>query len=497
MMLSPKRIGIASLALGLFLIVTSFAIASNQALVSPYPWPPSAGAPWTTAQIGNLHKEIDAILRRPVLRGAHIGLLILQTGNGSVLYSRNGDDEFMPASNFKLLVGSAALAKLGPAFTLKTSITENARDLYLIGGGDVLLSAKDLDSAAVAVAAGGVTQVGNIVTDSSFLDSQAYGYGWSWDDFPYYYAPVVGALGLEDNIIHIYMRPGAAVGDPVQLRIEPATSAVRIDNRMTTGPVNSKDTSDISRSLDDFKTITLTGSYPLGEKESGDIQPAVPDPAAYAGDVLMRALRAHGVAVEGAVTPGFSPAHSNVLWTHASEPLAELLQDFWWPSDNLIGEILLKTLGANNGGPPGNYERGIAAENAYLKSIGLEPATVSITDGSGLSHYDHITPRDLVTILQSDWNSANRNVVIDALPLAGVRGSLKSSYLKSPAEKNVFAKTGSISHVRTISGFIRTRHHGAVTFSFMLDDYMDDDPAAAGKLAQLRGDLFSRIVAAP
>lgn len=497
MMLHRKSLGTISLALGLFLLGMSFALASDQRLVTPYSWAPAAAAAWTTAQRAQLHKDIDAILMRRVLHGAHIGLLVLQTGNGSVLYNRDGDDEFMPASNFKLLVGSAALAKFGPDFTLKTSIAGDGHNLYFRGGGDVLLSAKDLDSAATALAAGGVTQVGNIVTDSSYLDSQAYGYGWSWDDFPYYYAPVVGALGLEDNIIHIYMRPGAAVGDPVGLRIEPATSAVRIDNRMTTGPLKSKDTSDISRSLDDFKTITLTGSYPLGEKESGDIQPAVPDPAAYAGDVLLQALRAHGVAVTGAVVPGSTPATASVLWTHASEPLGELLQDFWWPSDNLVGEILLKTLGANNGGPPGTYERGIAAENAYLKSIGIDPATVSITDGSGLSHYDHITPRDLVTILQSDWKSVNRKVVIDALPLSGVRGSLQSSYLKTAAQKNVFAKTGSISHVRTISGFLRTQHHGAVTFSFMLDDYMDDDPAAAGQLAQLRGDLFSRIIAAP
>ncbi|MFN2528980.1 MAG: D-alanyl-D-alanine carboxypeptidase/D-alanyl-D-alanine-endopeptidase [Candidatus Baltobacteraceae bacterium] len=494
MMLMLRRLLYATVLLSM---ACGVARAADQSLVTPYPLQSVRASAWSTAQTAALSKDIDAIVRRPVLRGAHIGLLLMQTATGSVIYNRNADDEFMPASNFKLLVGSAALAKLGPSFTFKTTIAGDGTNIYLRGGGDVLLTAKDLDAAAAALAAGGMTHVaGNIITDASYFDAQRYGYGWSWDDLPFYYAPVVSALGLEDNIIHIYMRPGAAAGEPVLLRIEPKTAAVHIKNLLVTGPPKSKDTSDISRSFDDWNTITLSGNYPLGEKESGDIFPAVPDPAAYAGDVLLQALRAHGITVEGTVQPGITAAATSVLWTHESEPLAQLLEDFWWPSDNLVGEVLLKTLGAKFRGTPGNDENGIAVENDYLKSIGIDPATVSITDGSGLSHYDHITPRDLTTILQSDWNSANRDVAVNALPLSGVRGTLKSSYLKTAAAKNVYAKTGSISHVRTVSGFIRTQHHGIVTFSFMLDDYMEDPAGAAAKLATLRADLFSRIVTA-
>ena len=487
-----------------FLLVTvclaalrGVAIAADQSLVTPYAVPSPGGAPWTAAQTATLRKGVDALLARPVLRGAHIGFLAMQTDTGAVLYARNADDAFMPASNFKLLVGSAALAKLGTGFTFHTTIASDGGSLYLRGGGDVLLTAKDLDSAAASIAAGGLTHVsGNIVTDAGLFDSQRYGYGWSWDDFPYYYAPPISALGLEDNIIHIYMSPGQTQGSPVRLRIEPQTSAVVVDNHMTTGAAGSKDTSDIVRNFDDFKTITLTGSYPLGEKESGDLVPAVPDPSAYAGDVLLRALRAHGVTVDGTVTAGLTPANAKPVWDHASEPMPQLLEDFWWPSDNLVGEVLLKTLGLGSGAP-GTTEHGITVENAYLKSIGVDPATVSISDGSGLSHYNHITPRALAAILQSDWKSPNRTMVLDALPLSGVRGTLKTSYKGTPAEKNVFAKTGSISHVRTISGFVRTRNHGAVTFSFMLDDYNEDAPKASANLATLRGDLFTRIVTSP
>ncbi len=274
----------------------------------------------------------------------------------------------------------------------------------------------------------------------------------------------------------------------MQLSVAPATQAFKIDNRMTTGPKNSKDTSDIERR--DLDTITLTGSYPLGAKESGDLVPAVPDPERYAGDVFLSALHARGITVGGPTLSGSTPPAARTLWTHSSEKLPLLLADFWYPSDNLMGELLLKALGVAKSGAPGSDASGIEVENDYLRSLRIDPKTVSITDGSGLSQYDRITPHDLWNILQNDWDGPNRELVLDALPVSGVRGTLEGAYKGTPAEKMVFAKTGSISHVRTISGFIRTRRHGAVTFSFMLDDWLEDAPA----LAKVRADVFSRFI---
>jgi D-alanyl-D-alanine carboxypeptidase/D-alanyl-D-alanine-endopeptidase (penicillin-binding protein 4) len=263
---------------------------------------------------------------------------------------------------------------------------------------------------------------------------------------------------------------------------------------MTTGPADSKDTSDLSRVWDKPTTIELTGSYPLGAKESGDLRASVPDPESYAGDVFMRALNAHGITIGNGVKSGKMPATATQLWSHNSEPMPQLLADFWYPSDNLMGELLLKELGVVQAGEPGTDANGRLLEQAYLKSIGVDPLTVTISDGSGLSQYDRISPHDLLTILQADWNSPNRDVVLDALPVAGVRGTLQRAYLKTPAERMVFAKTGSISHVRTISGYVITKTHGPVTFSFMVNQWMDEDqPGGAGRLAQVRADLLSHI----
>jgi D-alanyl-D-alanine carboxypeptidase/D-alanyl-D-alanine-endopeptidase (penicillin-binding protein 4) len=201
----------------------------------------------------------------------------------------------------------------------------------------------------------------------------------------------------------------------------------------------------------------------------------VPNPEAYAGDLLLRELASLSIIVAGGVRDGATPAGAATLWRHQSAQMPELLSDFWLPSDNLMGELFLKELGAAQAGEPGTYANGIAAERKYLGSIGVDPSTVSIFDGSGLSVYDRITPRDLVAILQSDWNGAQRDVVVDALPEAGVRGTLKDSFAGTRLTGSVFAKTGTARHTRALSGFVQTDDHGPVTFSLLINGWLGDD----------------------
>lgn len=470
---------------------------------APLEKPAPGGTAWTGKQIVDLRASIDRILSSPALRGAQVGLLIRDTVRGTILYSQNADRDFMPASNFKLLVGSAALQRLGTNFAFVTNVASDAPaqngvitgNLYLHGGGDAHLTAKDLDDAAAALASQGIKRVdGALVTDASRYDSQRYGYGWSWDDLPYYYAPVVTALELEEGTVHMTFAPAASAGTLATLRVWPQSSAYTIDNELMTGAAGSKDTSDIVRPWDKPSTIQITGDYPLGDKESGEVNPAVPDPESYAGDVFARALQAHGITVTGGVHDGKMPANATKLWTHDSDPMPKLLSEFWYPSDNLMGELFLKELGVVQAGEPGTDDHGAALEDGFLKTIGVDPATVTIGDGSGLSQYDRITPADLVAILQYDWDGPNRDVVLDALPVAGVRGTLDHAYIGTPAERAVFAKTGSISHVRTISGFVRTRTHGAMTFSFLINNWMgEQQPKGAEALAKVRGALFSQL----
>ncbi len=472
-------------------------------LMAAMPRPVSGGSPWTQAEIAAVHQRIDALFKDRALRGAQVGFIAADTARGTLLYSRNADQEFMPASNFKLLVGSAALHVLGPNFSYVTSVLADRAtsggtvtgNIYLRGGGDALLSAADLNAAAASLSAAGVKRVGgDLVADATHDDAQRYGYGWSWDDLPYYYAPVVSALELEDGVVHVNMVPGTSVGAPVILHVDPQSDAFTIENKLQTGARGSEDTSDLVRSWNAPNTIELVGTYPLSAKPSGDIAPSVPDPESYASNVFARALAAHGITLAGHIHDGKTPPHSTVLWSHDSLIMPQLMQRFWYPSDNLMGELLLKELGVALRGEPGSDENGRIAEERYLRFIGVDPATVSINDGSGLSSYDRITPRDLFAILQSDWNSPYRDIIIDALPIAGVRGTLRHQFLGTPAQGHVFAKTGSVSHVRTISGFIQTKTHGVVTFSFLINQWMGDDVrGGAAALARVRGAALSAI----
>lgn len=520
-----RRALLACAALAAASLGAAPALAVDRSLGEDVAKPQAGGAPWTGAQVAALHTDLDAMLGGAAfLRGAHAGVYAIDARNGQILYARNADEAFQPASTFKTLVGSAALQKLGPNWRMTTTLTTDgpirngrlAAPLVLRGGGDPLLSASDLDAAAATLSAAGIREIdGPPVIDNSHFDQQRYGNGWSVDDLPYYYAPVISGMMLEDDVIHLSVIPGNAVGAPAKLSWMPQAGAddapppncpaaaydAHFQDAVTTGPARSKDSVDISRAP--CGVIRVSGSIPLGAK-SDLIDAAIPSPEAYVERVFSAALRTHGVSVAAAPalpqlwlygaptnTTPWPAAGDRVLWSHDSEPLSDVLADMWFPSDNLIAETLLKQIGVDAAGTPGSDANAIAWELGWLKSLGIDTEAISIDDGSGLSGYDRITPRDLVMILKHDWDGPNRDLVLDDLPLAGVRGSLRHSFLGTPAEKHVFGKTGSIAHVATLVGYIATHTHGTVIFAFQVDDFVGSRSA----LADLRGTVLSRFVA--
>lgn len=509
----------AALALALFAAFEP-ASAADRSSLPRLSKPVAAGAPWTPAEVAALRASLDALLAgAPALRGAPAGAIALATRSGAVLYERNADEHFLPASSAKLATGSVALARLGAGFRFTTEVLgtgpvadgELQGDLVLRGGGDPLLAANDLESAASAVANAGIRSVaGTVRTDSSYFAPKRYGDGWSVDDIPFYYMPVVSALSLEENVLHLTVTAGANVGDPAGLRAAPA-SAVHpppaegcpngelgffLVNRATTGARGSRDTADVAR--EPCGAMVVTGEIPLGAPPD-EIDAAVPNPEGYSADVFRAALAARGVRIASpaaAAADGASgryrplDASWSVLWRHDSEPLSELLADFWYPSDNLIGEALLRVLGVARDGPPGTEAAGLALVRETL-AAGVPAHGFELVDGSGLSRYDLATPRALASVLQADWNASYRDVVLDALPVAGVRGSLAHEFAGTPLERRIFAKSGSMTHVSALAGYLATNRHGAVTFAIMVDDWSGD----AAALEELRTRWLSRLAA--
>jgi D-alanyl-D-alanine carboxypeptidase/D-alanyl-D-alanine-endopeptidase (penicillin-binding protein 4) len=514
---SPWLPAIATLLLAVLVVLAGRAEAVDRRLGAGIAKPAPTGAPWTPEEAGRLARDLDALLSgAPTLRGAHVGLFAIDTRSGAVLYARNADDAFQPASTLKLLTGSVALATLGPEYRFRTQALLDAANakLYVHAGGDPLLAAADLNAMAQSVRASGIVALpSGVGIDASDFDSTPYPPGWTWDDFAYDYAPVVSAASVEENVVHLTIAPGAATGAHVLVTAAPPpfghvyngrlfegcplTHEVVLMSLAETSERGSADTLDIGR--ESGGCIAVTGALPLGAEPEA-IDAAVPSPVWYMRELTYFALKMAGIdAIRLEVVAGsaeasdgatMTPADARVVWTHDGEPLSDLLADMWWPSDNLVAELLLKAVGRQARGVPGTTANGVDVERAWLAGIGVDPVSVTIADGSGLSSYDRITPRALAAILQADWNGPFRDIVLDDLPLAGVRGTLAKSFIGSLAERRTFAKTGSFNHTRALAGYLATIRHGAVTFVWNVDDWMGTD----ADLNALRVRVLARLI---
>ncbi len=412
------------------------------------------------------------LFEAPTLHGAQVSAYVISAQTGEVLYARDPDADVVPASTLKLLVGSASLDQLGKDFTFTTTLSTDGTALYLQGTGDPLLRPSDFDAAAHTLSAAGATRFDALVGDDGPVRVDRYPGGWDIDDLPFYYSAPPSALSIDENSVHVLLHPGA-VGAPPTLTFDPAGAPVNIVNEATTGPAKSDDTTSLSVDWSQPNTLILTGSVPADETD-GDIQTNILDPAQATLALAAAALTRGGITFAGPARMGSAPTGARVLWTHHSSPLSQQLSDMWLPSDNLLAESLLGALGNS---PDAALDR----ERTWLRSIGIDPATTTLADGSGLSGYDRITARDLVTILAHDWNGPNRDVVLNALPIAGVRGTLARSFKFPPLQGNIIAKTGTVNHVHTLAGYMETPH-GTYIFALMVNNWMDDGPHATADL---------------
>jgi len=481
-------------------------LAVDRTLGSDVPKPAASGEPWTDAQIAALDANLDLMIAGAhSLRGAHVGVFAVDARDGRVLYQRNPDDLFQPASTLKLVVGSAALEKLGPNFKFHTEAVAGGPvvagtlngALIVHAGGDPFLGVADFDALAQSVAAQGI----RVVRDGVRFDvsryegasNGSYPPGWSWDDLAYGFGAPVNALAFEENAVHLTVTPGTTVDGPARVRSSPLAvvhSFVEdlcshgimpvVVPAVTTAPASAPDTVELIRGP--FGCTQVVGAIPSGATPD-TLDAAVSFPTVYAAEALRDALARAGIRMgqfEPQVPPDLylraAPPGATVLWSHDSEPLRDVVADVWIPSDNLAAEMLLRELGVAGGTLPGTTAGGIAAETAWLKSFGVDTDLMALADGSGLSAYDRITPRALVSVLQRDWAGPLHDTVLDDLPIAGVRGTLRSSYAGTRLERHVFAKTGTLSRAGALAGYLASDKHGAVIFAFSVDEWVGDQP---------------------
>ena len=425
-----------------------------------------------------LSDTLDHILSIPALKGGITGAVVQRVSDGQILYAREADRRLMPASNRKLFTSAAALEVLGDGFTFKTEVLATSKpdadgtlrgDVCLRGVGDSLLSPDDMDEMAKEVAAAGVKRVeGRVIGDGGIFTGGPYGEGWAWDDLPYYYAAQVAGLEVSRGVLAVHVTAGAAVGDPVRVAVDQPTAYLPIVSTAATGDKAAANDCDISRPSG-RNLLVVTGTVPLGGKADGLV--TVDDPACYAATVFKETLERLGVPVSGPAMSGARPDAATVpLGSHTSVPLSLYIARMNKPSDNLLAESLVRTLGAVKG-KAGTYGAGHTVETAFFKTLGLDTGAIDVVDGSGLSRFDLVTPRVVADLLRAMHGKPDWRAYYDSLPIAGVDGSLRNRMKGTAAANNIHAKTGSLGGVSSLSGYVTGSKGDLYVFSLLMNNY--------------------------
>ena len=427
---------------------------------------------------------INAALDTPSLRPGFQGVVVRSLKTNEILYERNADHVFLPASNNKLLTSAAAFGVLLPSFTYHTKLYAHGNlgrdgtlygDLILVGAGDPTLTPADLENLAKQAQSAGVRRVtGHLEYNDTFFDAQPLGESWNWDDEPFDYSAQVSALDCNENVVEITVAPGRKIGAKPAVSVAPTAHYVSLLNTATTVAPSGKTALTITRRRG-LNAITVSGTIPLGSAPNKTTL-TVEEPSRFTTQILADKLRAAHIGINAktfpalpAIPPGAAP-----IAEHDSRPLADLLALMNKPSDNLIAECLLKTVGAvaKGQGTAGTSGTGAQSARAFFRSAGLDVAGLSQSDGSGLSRLNYVSPRTLVALLAMLSSHVDFSVFNASLPIAGVDGTLRNRMKGTAAEKNVHAKTGSLSHVSSLSGYVTTKDGEPLAFSILMNNHL-------------------------
>lgn len=456
----------------------------------------------------SLVRRIEAMLRRSEARRGQWGIEVIRLSDGKVLYTRDAEHLFLPASNMKLFTTAAAVEKLGPEFVFRTTVESAAApdadgrvdDLYLVGRGDPTLGNRVMpdqppppeqaaadavfQKLAEQVAARGVREVsGNLIADDNYFLYEPFSHGWEEEDLQWGYGAPVTALAFNDNSLLLRARPATHAGEGAVVTIEPVADCYQLSNRLMTAVAGRRKQIYIERAPGSNQ-LDIWGEIPL---DAGEERTAISiaNPPRLAGELFRRALEARGVAVRGRVEvhhltrieaattdDPFPKTPSRVLLAeHLSAPLREDIETINKLSQNLHAEMLLRTLGREVK-QYGSLTVGLEVLNEFAAQAGIAPAEVNFTDASGLSRHVLIAPRAVIKLLKFMAASSRFDAFLDSLPVAGVDGTLADRFGGSPVKGRVRAKTGTMDHTNALSGYMDLPSGQRLAFSIIGNSHL-------------------------
>ena len=474
----------------------------------PVPAPPAK-------TVSELQTRISEILAKPELASAMIGVKVVSLDTGRVIFEENAHKLLRPASNMKLYTVAAALDRLSPDYRFVTSVFASMPpdasgvvrgNLTIYGRGDPSIAArfnkgdylKPIDDLAARIVAAGVKRVeGDLVGDETYFIGPKYGSGWTWEDLTWYYGAEVTPLTVNDNALDLFIKPGPAVDSPAVITTGPPDPLLTIVNKVTTSAKGLRRELSIHRGLAD-NTITITGTIPVDDTGyTGGI--GISHPALLFVYLLRTSLAQKGVVITGksrttgevtqppsvdiSATQGTNGASipKHEIAKLESPPFSIIAAQTLKPSQNLYTELILRTLGTMTAPPatmpPLNRTSenlGLEAVKSFLKTVGIRPESLVLDDGSGLSRSDMVTAESTVQLLTFMSKQRYANAFRDALPIAGVDGTLRNRMKGTAAENNLRAKTGSLSSAASLGGYVTTAAGEKLAFTIMVNNYSRD-----------------------
>ena len=448
---------------------------------------------WSSAMATNLQGAVDTIINR-VDPSINMGVVVVDLNTGETLYQKNPTRPFVPASNMKLFSDAAALLALGPDYRFKSQLTTNATALdngvlkgsiYLHLPGDPSLTQNNLDTLLAPLAEWGVTRIeGDVILVSNNRAVNAYAPGRMASDNKYSYGAPVAPLVLDENRLTVTVNPAYRQGDKALVELNNKDDGILINNQAKTAAHATPCGVDLN--MDNDNHLNVRGCVGVGQWA---VQQRIPihNPLRYAQDLVKAHLNTLHIKLDGNVVLGSAPKSTLLLSTHVSKPINQLMADTLKPSDNLYADSLFLHAAAKLYGAPLNWEQAQPIVKNFLQQqTGISLQSAVLTDGSGLSRNDLLTAQQTVGLLRFLHNRFPLAFeYIAALPIAGQDGTLRRRFRKPTEQGLLRAKTGTMTGVMSLSGYLYTANAHTLAFAIFINKTAGTKPAVSGRYRSL------------
>ncbi|MEJ2109228.1 MAG: D-alanyl-D-alanine carboxypeptidase/D-alanyl-D-alanine-endopeptidase [Acidobacteriota bacterium] len=462
-----------------------------------------------------LRLDLDRIFTEDKFEGSNWGVQVFSLDRETCLYERNPNLLLIPASNMKIVTSAVALMRLGPDYRFRTllltdgDIVDGVLDgnLIVVGYGDPSISSEKPEEDplrtfrnwACKLKEKGIHKIsGDILGDGSSFEHSMLGKGWEWDDLTEGYAAPINALQFNRNRMWIEIAPRNNRGSAPSVSLSPLPRYWIVENKLQVRNENEKTNILIERN-DSDEILIIRGSIPSGKSKTYK-EVAVENPIRWYLTSLKHALELEQIEVSACGTreiERINPNSMKQLELHLSDPLSDIMKPLLKESLNLYSETLLRALGLELNGS-GSFLGGKEIVEETLERMAIDGDRYSYADGSGLSRLNLLSAEELVRVLRSMYRHPYFDYFYDALAIAGIDGTLENRLRGTPAEANLRAKTGSLSRVSAISGYLKTVDGEMLAISMIANNYLvpKSEADAAQDRAIVRLTKFKREASA-